>query len=48
MAADLGAETAWEPLLWVRSRIIQAAAVVTDIPIFDSPYFDIADLNGLT
>ena len=47
MAADLGAETAWEPLLWVRSRIIQAAAVVTDIPIFDSPYFDIADLNGL-
>ena len=47
MAADLGAETAWEPLLWVRSRIIQAAAIVTDIPIFDSPYFDIADLNGL-
>ena len=47
MAADLGAETAWEPLLWVRSRIIQAAAVVTDIPVFDSPYFDIADLNGL-
>ena len=46
MAADLGAETAWEPLLWVRSRIIQTAAV-TDIPIFDSPYFDIADLNGL-
>ena len=47
MAADLGADTAWEPLLWVRSRIIQAAAVVTDIPVFDSPYFDIADLNGL-
>ena len=46
MAADLGSETAWEPLLWVRSRIIQAGAV-TDIPIFDSPYFDIADLNGL-
>jgi (S)-citramalyl-CoA lyase len=46
MAADLGAETAWEPLLWVRSRIIQAAAV-TDIPTFDSPYFDIADLDGL-
>jgi (S)-citramalyl-CoA lyase len=46
MAADLGAETAWEPLLWVRSRIVQAAAVA-DIPIFDSPYFDIADLNGL-
>lgn len=46
MTADLEAETAWELLLWVRSRIIQAAAV-SDIPIFDSPYFDIADLNGL-
>ena len=46
MAADLGAETAWEPLLWVRSRIIQAAAV-TEVPVFDSPYFDIADVNGL-
>jgi (S)-citramalyl-CoA lyase len=45
-AADLGAETAWEPLLWVRSRIIEAAAV-TDIPVFDSPYFDMADVNGL-
>jgi (S)-citramalyl-CoA lyase len=46
MAADLWAETAWEPLLWVRSRIIQAAAV-TEVPVFDSPYFDIADVNGL-
>jgi (S)-citramalyl-CoA lyase len=46
MAADLGAETAWEPLLWVRSRIIQGAAVA-NIPVFDSPYFDIADVNGL-
>ena len=46
MAADLGAETAWEPLLWVRSRVTQAAAV-TKVPVFDSPYFDIADVNGL-
>ena len=46
MAADLGAETAWEPLLWVRSRIVQGAAVA-NIPVFDSPYFDIADVNGL-
>jgi (S)-citramalyl-CoA lyase len=46
MAADLGAETAWEPLLWVRSHVIQAAAV-TKVPVFDSPYFDIADVNGL-
>ena len=28
MAADLGAKTAWEPLLWVRSRIVQAAASI--------------------
>ncbi len=46
MAADLGAETAWEPLLWVRSRIIQAAASA-GIAAFDSPYFDIADPEGL-
>jgi (S)-citramalyl-CoA lyase len=46
MAADLGAETAWEPLLWVRSRIIQAAAWA-GIAAFDSPYFDIKDPAGL-
>jgi (S)-citramalyl-CoA lyase len=46
MAADLGAETAWEPLLWVRARIIQAAASA-GIAALDSPYFDIADAEGL-
>ena len=46
MAADLGAETAWEPLLWVRSRIIQVAACAA-IAAFDSPYFDIKDPAGL-
>jgi (S)-citramalyl-CoA lyase len=46
MAADLGAETAWEPLLWVRSRIIQVAACA-GIAAFDSPYFDINDPAGL-
>jgi len=46
MAADLGAETAWEPLLWVRARIIQAAASA-GIAALDSPYFDIADTDGL-
>ena len=46
MAADLGAETAWESLLWVRSRIIQAAASA-GIAALDSPYFDIADTEGL-
>jgi (S)-citramalyl-CoA lyase len=46
MAADLGAETAWDPLLWVRSRIIQASASA-GIAALDSPYFDIADTEGL-
>ncbi|TRU20296.1 MAG: CoA ester lyase [Microcystis aeruginosa Ma_MB_S_20031200_S102] len=46
MAADLGAETAWEPLLWVRSCLIHAAASA-GIAAFDSPYFDIADSEGL-
>src|SRR5271154_5477195 len=46
MAADLGAETAWEPLLWVRSRVIQAAAAA-GVPVLDSPYFDITNLEGL-
>lgn len=46
MAADLGAEAAWESLLWVRSRIIQATASA-GIAALDSPYFDIADTEGL-
>jgi (S)-citramalyl-CoA lyase len=46
MAADLGAETAWEPLLWVRSRIIEVTACAA-IAAFDSPYFDIKDPAGL-
>jgi len=46
MAADLGAEAAWEPLLWVRSRIIQVAAYA-GIAAFDSPYLDIKNLTGL-
>jgi (S)-citramalyl-CoA lyase len=46
MAADLGAETAWEPLLWVRSRIVEAAAWAA-IAAFDSPYFDINDPAAL-
>ena len=46
MAADLGAELAWEPLLWARSRIVQAAAAA-GITAIDSPYFDIASPEGL-
>jgi (S)-citramalyl-CoA lyase len=46
MAADLGAEPSWEPLLYVRSRIINAAASA-GIVALDSPFFDIADIQGL-
>jgi len=46
MAADLGAQTSWEPLLYVRSRIVHAACS-GGIAALDSPYFDIADTEGL-
>jgi (S)-citramalyl-CoA lyase len=46
MAADLGAEAAWEPMLWVRSRIVEMAAC-GGIGTIDSPYFEIADAEGL-
>ena len=46
MAADLGAKTAWETLLFVRSRIVQVAASAGVI-VVDSPFFDIRDLEGL-
>lgn len=46
MAADLGAEISWEPLLWCRSSIVHAAARA-GIAVLDSPYFDIADADGL-
>jgi (S)-citramalyl-CoA lyase len=46
MAADLGAETAWETLLFVRSRIVQVAASA-GVVVVDTPFFDITDLEGL-
>jgi (S)-citramalyl-CoA lyase len=46
MAADLGAKPSWEGLLWVRSRIAQAAALAS-LPILDSPYFDLSNVDGL-
>jgi len=46
MEADLGAKTGWEPLLFVRSRIVQVAASAGIVAV-DSPFFDIADLEGL-
>ena len=46
MAADLGAKTTWETLFFVRSRILQVAASA-GVVVVDSPFFDIADLEGL-
>jgi (S)-citramalyl-CoA lyase len=46
MAADLDAKRDWEALSFVRSRIIQGAAL-TRVAVIDSPYFDIEDLDGL-
>jgi (S)-citramalyl-CoA lyase len=46
MAADLEAKRDWEALSFVRSRIIQGAAL-TRLAVIDSPYFDIDDLDGL-
>jgi (S)-citramalyl-CoA lyase len=46
MAADLGATTTWEALSFVRSRIVQVAALA-GVAIMDSPFFDIGDIDGL-
>jgi (S)-citramalyl-CoA lyase len=46
MAADLGSKTAWETLFFVRSRIVQVAALA-GVAAMDSPFFDIGDIDGL-
>ena len=46
MAADLGAETAWDPLLGARQRLVAAAALSGILPI-DTPFFDLHDADGL-
>jgi len=46
MAADLGAATEWEPLLFARSSMIMAGASA-GIPCIDAPYFNLTDLDGL-
>jgi (S)-citramalyl-CoA lyase len=46
MAADLGAKTTWETLSFVRSRIVQVAALA-GVAVMDSPFFDIGDVDGL-
>ena len=46
MAADLGATSAWEPLAFVRGRLI-AACALTGVPPIDSPFFNLQDEAGL-
>ncbi|HYG90704.1 MAG TPA: aldolase/citrate lyase family protein [Azospirillum sp.] len=46
LAADLGAEVAWEPLLSARSRVVNAAAMAR-VGVIDSPFFDLHDDAGL-
>jgi (S)-citramalyl-CoA lyase len=47
MSADLGAATAWAPLAYARSRIVEACVLVGVLAI-DSPFFDVKDHDGLT
>ena len=46
LAADLRAELAWEPLLWGRSRVVQAAATA-GVAAIDVPHVVLDDEPGL-
>ncbi|HSV57502.1 MAG TPA: CoA ester lyase [Variovorax sp.] len=46
LAADLGAEMSWEPLLFARSRIVQAAAM-HQVAAWDVPWLDLRNEAGL-
>jgi citrate lyase beta subunit len=46
LAADLHATLTWEPMLFARSRVVQAAAAAR-IGAWDVPYLDIHDAEGL-
>ena len=46
MAADLGATVAWEPLAFVRCRLI-AACALAGVPPIDAPFFNLHDETGL-
>ena len=46
MSADLGAETAWEPLLYTRSRLVAACALAF-VTALDAPFFDVHDSDGV-
>ena len=45
-AAQLGAEFAWEPLLWARSQMAVIAAAYR-LPLIDVPFLDVRDSQGL-
>jgi (S)-citramalyl-CoA lyase len=46
LCADLGAAFSWEPLLYGRSRVVQAAAAA-GIAALDMPFFDLKDDSAL-
>ena len=46
MAAELDAETTWEPLAYARGRLV-AACARSGIVAIDTPFFDIRDRAGL-
>ncbi len=46
LAADLGAQMAWEPMLFARCRIVQAAAA-SHVAAWDVPFLDLRDDQGL-
>lgn len=46
LAADLGADVAWEPLLGARARVVNAAATA-GLAAVDSPFFALTDEEGL-
>jgi (S)-citramalyl-CoA lyase len=46
LAADLSAEMTWEPMLFARGRIVQAAAV-GGVPSWDVPFLAMDDAEGL-
>jgi (S)-citramalyl-CoA lyase len=45
MSAELGSTLDWEPLIYIRGRLVQAAAAA-GIGVLDTPYPDIADEAG--
>lgn len=45
-AAQIGAEFAWEPLLWARSQMAVTAAAHR-LPVIDVPYLNVQDAPGL-